>query len=164
MFFREQGKGYLQIHYPSYAGAILGTSTTTSYVESTSGVAAGARSGFAAIVTGLCFILAFLFSPFLSVVTSAVTAPALIIVGMLMASSLKLIQWDQFEVAVPAFLTVIMMPITYSIATGIACGFDFLSNHDVHERKSKASASNHVGNCSWFSFYILFSYDKEDFH
>ena len=119
------GKGLLADSLSIVAGATFGVSTTTSYVESTSGVAAGARSGFAAIVTGLCFILALLFSPLLSVITSAVTAPALIIVGMLMASSLKLIQWDRFEVAVPAFLTVIMMPLTYSIATGIACGFVF---------------------------------------
>ena len=119
------GKGLLADSLSIVAGATFGVSTTTSYVESTSGVAAGARSGFAAIVTGLCFILALLFSPLLSVITSAVTAPALIIVGMLMASSLKLIHWDRFEVAVPAFLTVIMMPLTYSIATGIACGFVF---------------------------------------
>ena len=122
---RLDGKGLLADSLAIVSGAILGTSTTTSYVESTSGVAAGARSGFAAIVTGLLFILAIFFFPLLSVVTSAVTAPALIVVGVLMASGLKHIDWSRFEIAVPAFFTIIMMPLTYSIATGIACGFVF---------------------------------------
>ncbi|WP_040372389.1 NCS2 family permease, partial [Peribacillus psychrosaccharolyticus] len=112
------GKGLLADSLSIVFGAVLGTSTTTSYVESTSGVAAGARSGFAAVVTGLLFILSIFFFPLLSVVTSAVTAPALIIVGVMMAASLKNIEWDKFEIAVPAFFTVIMMPLTYSIATG----------------------------------------------
>ncbi|KMY48374.1 NCS2 family permease [Peribacillus loiseleuriae] len=119
------GKGLLADSLAIVSGAVLGTSTTTSYVESTSGVAAGARSGFAAVVTGLLFILAIFFFPLLSVVTSAVTAPALIVVGVLMATGLKHIDWSRFEIAVPAFFTVIMMPLTYSIATGIACGFVF---------------------------------------
>ncbi len=106
-------------------GAILGTSTTTAYIESSSGVAAGGRTGFTSIVTALLFIVALFFSPLLAVVTSEVTAPALIIVGILMASSLGLINWKQFEIAVPAFITVIAMPLTYSIATGIALGFIF---------------------------------------
>ncbi|MDT1795333.1 solute carrier family 23 protein, partial [Salmonella enterica] len=86
--------------------------TTTSYVESTAGVAAGGRSGFTSVVTAFFFLIAIFFSPLLSVVTSAVTAPALIIVGALMVASLGKIKWDQFEVAVPAFLTIIMMPLT----------------------------------------------------
>ncbi|MFJ7669604.1 NCS2 family permease [Lysinibacillus sp. NPDC097195] len=106
-------------------GSLFGTSTTTAYVESTSGVAAGARSGFAAVVTAILFIFALFFSPLLAVVTSAVTAPALVIVGVLMVSSLRLIEWDKFEIAVPAFFTVLMMPLGYSIATGIAIGFVF---------------------------------------
>ncbi|WP_339229417.1 NCS2 family permease [Oceanobacillus sp. FSL K6-2867] len=106
-------------------GAVVGTSTTTSYVESTSGVAVGGRSGFTSVVTAGFFLLALFFSPLLSVVTAEVTAPALIIVGVMMASALKHIEWDQFEIAVPAFLTVLMMPLTYSIATGIAIGFIF---------------------------------------
>lgn len=106
-------------------GSLFGTSTTTAYVESTSGVAAGARSGFAAVVTAVLFLVALFFSPLLAVVTSAVTAPALVIVGVLMVSSLRLIEWDKFEIAVPAFFTVLMMPLGYSIATGIAIGFVF---------------------------------------
>lgn len=106
-------------------GSIFGTSTTTAYVESTAGVAAGARTGFASIVTAFLFFIALFFSPVLAVITSAVTAPALVIVGVLMVSSLKMIEWDQFEIAVPAFLTMVMMPLSYSIATGIAIGFIF---------------------------------------
>ncbi|MCJ8009267.1 NCS2 family permease [Lederbergia wuyishanensis] len=104
-------------------GAILGTSTTTSYVESTSGVAAGGRTGFTSIVTAGFFILALFFSPLLSVVTPQVTAPALIVVGILMSSALAEIKWNEFEFAIPAFLTVVTMPLTYSISTGIALGF-----------------------------------------
>ncbi|UJS28068.1 NCS2 family permease [Macrococcoides canis] len=106
-------------------GAIFGTSTTTSYIESSAGVAVGARTGFASVITALCFALALFFSPLMSVVTSAVTAPALVIVGVLMVANLNKIEWHKFEIAVPAFLTIIMMPLTYSIATGIACGFIF---------------------------------------
>ncbi len=107
------------------AGSIFGTSTTTSYVESTAGVAAGARTGFASVVTALLFLSAIFFSPLLVTFTSEVTAPALIIVGALMASNLTKIPFNQFEIAVPAFLTVFMMPLSYSIATGIAVGFIF---------------------------------------
>lgn len=104
-------------------GSVLGTSTTTAYVESTAGIAAGARTGFASVVTGLLFLVALFFSPLLTVFTSSVTAPALIVVGMLMARALSDIDWKKFEIAVPSFLVVIMMPLTYSIATGIALGF-----------------------------------------
>lgn len=119
------GKALISDSIATIAGSIFGTSTVTSYVESSSGVAAGARSGFAAIVTGVLFLLALFFSPVLSVITTAVTAPALIIVGVLMVSSLGKIEWERFEIAVPAFLTMIMMPLTSSIATGIAVGFIF---------------------------------------
>lgn len=119
------GKALLSDSLATVTGAVFGTSTTTSYVESTSGVAAGARTGFASVVTGLLFLLALFFSPLLMVVTSEVTAPALIIVGVLMVSSLGNIEWTRFEIAVPAFFTIIMMPLSYSIATGIAVGFIF---------------------------------------
>jgi len=109
----------------SIVGSILGTSTTTSYIESSAGVASGARSGFASLVTAGFFLLALFFFPVLSVVTAPVTAPALIIVGVLMVSSLGKIEWSRFEIAVPSFLTMITMPLSYSIATGIAAGFIF---------------------------------------
>ncbi|WP_342514345.1 NCS2 family permease [Sporosarcina sp. FSL K6-1522] len=119
------GKALISDSLATVTGAIFGTSTTTSYVESTAGVAAGARTGFASIVTGVLFLLALFFSPLLMVVTSEVTAPALIIVGVLMVSTLGNIEWTKFEIAVPAFFTIIAMPLTYSIATGIAIGFIF---------------------------------------
>ena len=75
------------------------------------------------MVVGLLFLAALWFSPLLAVVTAAVTAPALIVVGGLMVASLKDIQWDRFEIALPAFLTMLMMPLTFSVATGIAIGF-----------------------------------------
>lgn len=106
-------------------GAILGTSSTTSYIESTAGVGAGGRSGFTAVVVSILFFIALFVSPVLAVVTSAVTAPALILVGVLMAVQLKGIEWENFETAVPAFFTFLMMPLTGSIATGIAVGFIF---------------------------------------
>ncbi|WP_070121724.1 NCS2 family permease [Bacillus marinisedimentorum] len=119
------GKALFADSAATVAGAALGTSTTTSYIESTAGVAAGGRSGFTSVVTAGFFLLALLFSPLLAVVTAPVTAPALIIVGILMVSSLGQIDWNKFEIAVPAFLTIIAMPLTYSIATGIAVGFIF---------------------------------------
>lgn len=119
------GRALLSDSIATIIGSVLGTSTTTSFVESSSGVAAGARTGFASLVTACFFILSIFFFPLLSVITSNVTAPALIIVGVLMVSNLRHIEWDKFEIAVPAFLTLITMPLTYSIATGIAIGFIF---------------------------------------
>ncbi|AOL33242.1 NCS2 family permease [Geobacillus sp. G4] len=119
------GKALLVDATAVMVGAVFGTSTTTSYIESSAGVAAGGRSGFSAVVTGILFLLALFFSPLLSVITAPVTAPALIIVGVLMASSIGEIDWKKFEVAVPAFFTLITMPLSYSIATGIAVGFIF---------------------------------------
>jgi adenine/guanine/hypoxanthine permease len=119
------GKALAADSTATIVGSILGTSTVTSYVESSSGVAAGARTGFASVVTAAFFLLSMFFFPVLSVITSPVTAPALIIVGVLMVSSLGKIDWTRFEIAVPAFLTIIIMPLSYSIATGIAAGFIF---------------------------------------
>lgn len=104
-------------------GAVFGTTNTTSYVESLSGISVGAKTGFSSVVVGIMFLFSLFFSPLLTVITSEVTAPALIIVGSLMCSNLKEIEWDKSEIAIPAFLTIIMMPLTYSIGEGIACGF-----------------------------------------
>jgi adenine/guanine/hypoxanthine permease len=119
------GRALLSDSIASIVGAVLGTSTTTSYIESSAGVASGAKTGFASLVTAALFLLALFFSPILAVITSAVTAPALIIVGVLMVSSLGKIDWSKFEIAVPAFLTMIIMPLSFSISTGIAVGFIF---------------------------------------
>lgn len=104
-------------------GSVLGTSSTTSFVESTAGVAVGGKTGFTAVVAAILFLLSLFFSPLLSVVTEAVTAPALIVVGILMCKSLAGMEWNRIEIAAPVFFTMVMMPFTYSIATGIALGF-----------------------------------------
>ncbi|MBQ7888730.1 MAG: NCS2 family permease [Erysipelotrichaceae bacterium] len=116
-------KALLSDSIGTVVGAALGTSTVTSFVESGSGVAAGGRTGLTAVTTGVCFLLSVFFYPILSVITSAATAPALIIVGVLMAQQLKEIDWPDFTTAVPAFLTVIIMILGYSISDGIAFGF-----------------------------------------
>ena len=105
-------------------GAVAGTSTTTSYIESSAGVGAGGRTGLTAVTTAGLFLLTLLFAPLLAVVTNvpAVTAPALIVVGVMMAQSLGDVPWDDMVYAIPAFVTVVAMPLTYSIATGIALG------------------------------------------
>jgi adenine/guanine/hypoxanthine permease len=104
------------------AGALAGTSTVTSYVESAAGVQAGGRTGITAIVTGLLFLLMIFVAPYAQLVPLAATAPALILVGGLMMAPLVDIAWDDAEVAVPAFLTVAMIPLTFSIANGLAFG------------------------------------------
>lgn len=106
-------------------GAVCGTSTVTSFVESGSGVAAGGRTGLTACTTGILFFLSIIFAPLLSVVTSSVTTPALVIVGVLMAQQLKDIDWSNLIDATPAFITILVMILGYSIADGIAVGFIF---------------------------------------
>jgi len=104
------------------AGAMLGTSTVTTYVESAAGVLEGGRTGLTSVVTAALFILALFFAPLVGLVPSEATAPALIIVGVLMMSALKEIDFNDFSDAFPAFLTIVMMPFSYSIANGIAAG------------------------------------------
>jgi len=103
-------------------GSLTGTSTVTSYVESTAGVSAGGRSGITAIVTGLLFLVAMVAAPFVGVVPNAATAPALILVGSMMLATITEIRWHEPLVAVPAFLTLILIPLTYSIANGLGFG------------------------------------------
>ncbi|WP_160036568.1 NCS2 family permease [Paenibacillus sp. An7] len=104
------------------AGAVLGTSTITAFVESSAGVEAGGRTGLTSVTTGIMFLLALFIAPLALVVPSAATAPALIIVGVLMMSQVRNIDWDDFLQAFPAFLTIVMMPFTNSIANGISLG------------------------------------------
>ena len=103
-------------------GALAGTSTVTSYVESAAGVQAGGRTGITAIVTGLLFLAAMFVAPYAQLVPLAATAPALILVGALMMAPLVEIAWDEPDAAIPAFLTVAMIPLTFSIANGLAFG------------------------------------------
>jgi AGZA family xanthine/uracil permease-like MFS transporter len=104
-------------------GALLGTSNTTAYIESAAGVQAGGRTGLTTVVVGLCFLLSTCLSPVVKAVPAAATAPALILVGVLMASALRRIRWDEVYEAIPAFLVVLLMPLTFSISTGLAVGF-----------------------------------------
>jgi len=103
-------------------GSLLGTSTVTSYVESAAGVEAGGRTGLTAIVTGLLFLLALFFAPYAQYIPAAATAPALIIVGAMMMAPLAEIEWQDPLIALPAFLTLVGIPLTFSIANGLAFG------------------------------------------
>ena len=113
---------YLSLIHISAGGAILGTSTVTTFVESSTGVSEGGRTGLTSAVTGLLFLLSLFLFPIVGIVPAAATAPAFIIVGVMMLSSVKEIDFSDMSEAVPAFLTIVMMPFTYSIATGIAAG------------------------------------------
>ena len=104
------------------AGAVCGTSTVTTFVECASGVAAGGRTGLTSLVTSLCFILCLFLSPVASIIPAAATAPALIFVGVLMLKNFSKVDMEDMGSAVPAFLTLVMMPLTYSIANGIGIG------------------------------------------
>ncbi|MBP5265561.1 MAG: NCS2 family permease [Lachnospiraceae bacterium] len=103
-------------------GAVLGTSTTTTFVESSAGVGAGGRTGLTSVVTGLLFLLAIFFAPVFTAIPGFATAPALIFVGFLMLSIVVKIEFEDFREAVPAYLTILCMPLMYSIAEGIAVG------------------------------------------
>jgi len=105
------------------AGAMLGTSTTTTYIESGAGIAEGGRTGLASVVTGLLFLAALFLTPLIGIVPSFATAGALIMVGVFMFRSIRKIDLSDFTVAMPAFLTIVLMPLTYSISTGLAFGF-----------------------------------------
>ncbi len=105
------------------AGGAAGISSNTSYIESASGVGEGARTGLASVVTGVLFLLATIFSPLVTIIPNEAAVPALILVGFLMMQQVKNINWDDIDIAIPAFLTIVLMPFTYSISVGIGAGF-----------------------------------------
>ena len=117
-------------------GACLGTSTVTTFVESSTGISEGARTGLSSIVVGVLFLLACLLAPVAGIIPSAATAPALIIVGVLMIKGATDVNWGDFEEACPAFLTIAMMPFAYSISDGI--GFGFISYSIIKLARGKA--------------------------
>ena len=117
-------------------GAVLGTSTVTTFVESSTGIAEGARTGLSSIVVGILFILSCFFAPVAHAIPSAATAPALIIVGVYMIKGATEINWNDFEEACPAFLTISVMPFAYSISDGI--GFGFISYAIIKVCRGKA--------------------------
>jgi AGZA family xanthine/uracil permease-like MFS transporter len=121
-------------------GSLTGTSTVTSYIESTAGVAAGGRSGVTAIVTGLLFLAAIGAAPFAGIVPPAATAPALILVGSMMLSTIAEVPWREPLIAVPAFLTLVLIPLTYSIANGL--GFGIIAWAALHLAAGKLRRSD----------------------
>jgi AGZA family xanthine/uracil permease-like MFS transporter len=105
------------------AGGASSVSSNTAYIESASGVGEGARTGLASVVTGLLFLLATFLAPLVSVVPYEAATPALVVVGFLMMQQVRGIDWEDLEIAIPAFLTIVLMPFTYSITAGIGAGF-----------------------------------------
>ena len=118
-------------------GALLGTSNTTTYIESAAGMAVGGRTGLTSAVVGVLFLLSLFLSPIAMMIPTAAIAPALIVVGILMMEALMKIEWDKFDEAVAAFFTAVVMPFTYSIATGVAAGFIFYVIIKVVKGKAK---------------------------
>ena len=118
-------------------GALLGTSNTTTYVESAAGISQGGKTGLTAVTVGVLFLCSVVLAPFVGMVPGAATAPALIVVGVLMAESLGKVKWGDLETAIPVFFTVIMMPLSYSISNGIAAGFIFYCITKVVRGKAK---------------------------
>jgi adenine/guanine/hypoxanthine permease len=109
--------------FAAVAGGAASASSNTAYVESAAGVGEGARTGLASVVTGALFGLAMLFTPLATVVPAQAAAPALIAVGFLLMTQARNIPWDRYDIAIPAFLTIAVMPFTYSITNGIGAGF-----------------------------------------
>jgi AGZA family xanthine/uracil permease-like MFS transporter len=105
------------------AGGAAGISSNTAYIESSSGVGEGARTGLASVVTGVLFLASIFLAPLVNVIPSEAAVPALVLVGFLMMQQVKGISWDDLEIAIPAFLTIVLMPFTYSITVGIGAGF-----------------------------------------
>lgn len=120
-------KGFGKMLYTDVAstifGAVMGTSTVTTFVESSAGIAAGARTGLASVVTAILFVLSLIFAPLVGVVPGYATAPALIIVGVYMFKNVRFLDFNDLKTLVPAFIIIIMMPLTYSISIGLSLGF-----------------------------------------
>ncbi|WP_324278131.1 solute carrier family 23 protein [Blastococcus brunescens] len=104
------------------AGGAGSVSSNTTYIESTAGVADGARTGLASVVTGLLFLVAVFFTPLVAVVPAEAAAPALVVVGALMVTQIRYLSWDDMSLVIPAFLTIALMPFTFSITNGIGAG------------------------------------------
>jgi len=105
------------------AGGAASASSNTTFVESAAGVGEGARTGLASVATGLVFVVALFFTPLYSMVPAAAATPALVAVGFLLMTQVKNIPWDDWAIAIPCFLTIVLMPFTYSITNGIGAGF-----------------------------------------
>ena len=121
--FKRGDKALVADALATCAGALVGTSTVSTYMESSTGIKEGGRTGLTSVVVGLLFLAAILLGPIALMIPSAATAPALIIVGVSMMSAIKNIDWHDFEIALPCFLTIAVMPFAYSISDGIGFGF-----------------------------------------
>ncbi len=137
-------------------GAVLGTSTVTSYIESLSGVGAGARTGLASVVTGVLFLLSIFLAPFLSLITSGVTAAAMVIVGTMMAASIGKIEWDKWPIAISSFMTILVMILSYSISDGIGFGFLTYVVVMLASKKGKEVSPLLYGVSILFVLYLVF--------
>lgn len=118
-------------------GALLGTSNTTTYIESSAGISEGGRTGLTSVTVALLFLCSLILSPLISIIPQSATAPVLIIIGILMMDSILKIKWDTFEEALPCFFTFIMMSFSYSIANGVAAGFIFYIISKIFKGKIK---------------------------
>ena len=123
----NMGKALTADAVATVSGSLLGTSTTTSYIESAAGIESGGRTGLTSVVTGLCFLVALIFTPIILVVPAAATAPALVMVGAFMAQGLRELRFDDLSEIVPAFITMLMIPLTFSITEGIGLGLTLYS-------------------------------------
>ncbi len=146
-FLDQQGKlpranrALLADSLGTVGGALVGTSPVTTYIESASGIAEGARSGFTSVVVAVLFLLALFLTPLVEAIPVFATAPALIVVGVLMASSVTRIRWDDVSDAVPAFMTILVMPLTFSIAHGVAAG---IVTYPIIKRLSGRGSEVHI--------------------
>ena len=136
-------------------GSVLGTSTVTSYIESLSGVGAGARTGLASVFTGVLFLLSIFLSPLLSLITPSVTAAAMVIVGTMMATSIGKIEWNKWEISIASFMTILVMILSYSISDGIGFGFLTYVVVMIAGRKAKEVSPLLYGATALFIAYIV---------
>lgn len=116
------GRAMLADAIATSTGAVMGTSTVTTFVESSAGISAGGRTGLTSMTTAACFVVAIFLSPFLGFIPSEATSPVLLLVGVMMIGGVRDVDWNDMEIAIPAFLTIAMMPFAYSISEGIAFG------------------------------------------
>lgn len=123
--------------FGAVAGGFASASSNTVYVDSSAGIADGARTGLANVVTGVLFLAAMFFTPLYEIVPIEAAAPVLVVVGALMMMQVGSVEWSQFHVALPAFLTIVVMPFTYSIANGIGVGFIAFTVMAVFAGKAK---------------------------
>ncbi|MGL5955185.1 MAG: NCS2 family permease, partial [Brevinema sp.] len=121
-------------------GSLMGTSTISTFSESTVGVTAGARTGLASLVTGILFIIALFFTPIVTIVPFFVASPALVMVGIYMFRSIVHMDFSDIKIAVPSFLTIVMMPLSYNIAIGLSFGFiSYIVMHVIEKEYKKIS-------------------------